>query len=200
MKEKEETVRVYNRHASKMAKKFNKIGPRSKDIKIAFSFTKKENPKVLEIGCGNGRDASEIIKFTNDYTGVDISKSMITLACKFLPKVRFEVADMENFNFPKNLDIIFAFASMLHLSKKSFGNVLKKAHQSFNNAGVFYISLKQDRYHKEIKKDKFGKRLFYFYEENDLRKLSLDNNFDIVFVNKQNILNVEWIDVVLQKK
>ena len=34
------------------------------DLEETFNLVGKKNPKVLEIGCGNGRDAREIIKRT----------------------------------------------------------------------------------------------------------------------------------------
>ena len=67
MKKKQQTIETYNATAENMAKKFSDIGTRVEDIIQVFSYIQKDIPKVVEIGCGNGRDASEILKHTPNY-------------------------------------------------------------------------------------------------------------------------------------
>lgn len=74
-------IRIYNENALAMADKFDAIGVRLADIEETLALVK-NNPKVLEIGCGNGRDAFEICKRTTDYLGVDASEKLIELARK----------------------------------------------------------------------------------------------------------------------
>jgi len=112
---KQQTINTYNNTASRMAEKFNDLGARVNDIKETFEATSKNNPSVLEIGCGNGRDAIEIIKYTNNYTGIDIANKFIEIAKENVPQGKFEVADIENYIIPNNLDTVFAFASFIHI-------------------------------------------------------------------------------------
>jgi SAM-dependent methyltransferase len=197
---KEITTKTYNLGAEKLSKKFNEIGPRTKDIKRAFSFFNIKNPNTLEIGCGNGRDAKYILKYTNKYLGIDISKEMIKLSKKFLPKVKFLVADIENITLPNKLDIVFAFASLLHLNITSIKKLLNKLHEKINNNGIIYISVKySDEYIEKIKIDEFGKRFFYYYGEEDFQKLAGKTKYKIIYTNRQNIKNVDWLTLILQK-
>jgi predicted TPR repeat methyltransferase len=76
------TIDTYNKTAKIHSDKFTKYGARIDDIERAFSCIKKSNPKVVEIGCGDGRDAEEIIKRTNDYLGIDLSEELIKIAQK----------------------------------------------------------------------------------------------------------------------
>ena len=193
------TIDAYNKAAAAYAKKFNEIGSRANDVTRGFSYFKRENPKVLELGCGNGRDAKEILKFTNNYLGIDASEEMIKLAKEYLPNAKFLVADAEEFDYPQNLDIIFAFASLLHFNRDSIKKILEKAHAAFNAEGIFYISVKKDNYHEKIKNDEFGSRTFYFYTEQDFRELAA-GKFDVVYVDEQNLRGTEWLTVVLQKQ
>ena len=88
---------------------------RVSDIDETFNLFSKSNPSVLEIGCGNGRDAAEICKRTNKYLGLDIAEKFIEIARQKVPQGRFEIADVETYDFPQNLDIVFAFASPLRV-------------------------------------------------------------------------------------
>lgn len=198
MNKKLETIKSYNKGAKILARKFNEIGPRTKDVEQGISFTNKKNPKVLEIGCGNGRDAKEILKFTNDYIGVDISEKMINLAKEYTSEGRFQTADIEEYEFPQNVDIIFAFASLLHFDKKSLNKIFNKAYDSLSNNGIFYISLKFGTHQEKVKIDEFGSRFFYLYTEKDIKELIKDK-YNILLTNKQNLKGVEWLTIVLKK-
>lgn len=103
MDKKQQTIDTYNATAGLMAKKFTGIGARVDDILQAFSYVKKSSPKVVEIGCGNGRDAREILNHTSDYIGMDVSSEMIRLTQEYLPEAtnKFVVADVEDFDFPE---------------------------------------------------------------------------------------------------
>src|SRR3989338_2033199 len=102
---KKQTVETYNKSVAGLAKKFSNFGPRVDDIKRGFSYVSRNNPNVLEIGCGYGREAKEILWHTNKYLGMDISEEMIKMAKEQVPEGSFVVADVENYNFPHNLYI-----------------------------------------------------------------------------------------------
>src|SRR3989338_82716 len=133
MDKKIQTIDTYNKSAQALEKKFDDLGARIFDIEEVFKLLDKVNNKVVEIGCGNGRDAEEIIKRTNDYVGIDISTELIKLAQKKVPKGKFLVADVTSFEFPEKIDIVFAFASLIHVNKEDLINVLDKIHKSFNS-------------------------------------------------------------------
>jgi trans-aconitate methyltransferase len=127
MDRKKQNFDVYSQNASSFAEKFDRIGPRVADVREVFSLIPKENPSVLELGCGNGRDASEILKHTNNYLGIDFSPALVELARKANPKGNFQTADFEDFEFPKDLDAVFAFASLIHTPKEVQVAVLKRS-------------------------------------------------------------------------
>lgn len=200
MDKKQQTIDTYNATAIKMAHKFRNIGARVKDIDRGFLLidNKKENIKVLEIGCGDGRDAREILLRTKNYLGIDISYVMIELAKGYNPEGKFEVADIENYNFPKDLDLIFSFASLLHSNKETIRDILKKAHVSLNDNGVFYISLKHDVYHEASKTDEFGTRTYYFYTPEIIKDLA-GNNYKTIWEDVNELRGQQWFTIALRK-
>lgn len=197
--EKKQTIETYNRSATAHAEKFNEIGARIKDIKKTFSYIKKLNPKTIEIGCGNGRDAKEIVNYTNDYLGIDLSEEMLKLAQQNNPEVKFKLADFETYRFPNKVDIVFAFASILHSNREYVKDILKKAHKALHSGGVFFISSKYGPYHKEIiDKESHGPKTYYFYSPEEIKKLS-PPGLKIVYQEIQNFRGIKWFNVILQK-
>lgn len=194
------TIDTYDGSALAHAQKFDEIGARAEDIKKALSYIRKIKPKIVEIGCGNGRDAKEIIKHTSDYVGVDLSKKLIELAKKNVPNAKFEIADLESYKFPERTDVVFAFASLLHSDKESVRKVLDEAFRSLSVGGVFFISLKYGKYHREtIDKEGHGPKVYYFYTSEDIQKLS-PPGLTKVAQNIQDFKGQKWFSIILQKK
>lgn len=172
MDKKWKNITTYNKSAKELAEKFDGLGGYPKEINRIFSLASQKNPKVFEIGCGSGRDSKEIMKYTNDYLGIDFSKELIAYARKNNPRANFKVADAEKFSFPKNVTAVFALASLLHSDKISLRRLLKKIFTCLNNDGLFFVSLKYGPYREELKKDSFGERFFYFYNLKTLKEIT----------------------------
>ena len=161
MNDKQQYTDVYNKQAKDLLKKYATFPARVEDIEMAFALLgEKENPFVVEIGCAQCRDGKEILNRTDRYLGIDISEEFIKIAKEEVPEGQFEVADAEVFEFPQGIDLIFAFASLLHSDKEALKSILDRAHAAMNLGGIFYLSLKSAPYQKLVKKDQFGTRVF----------------------------------------
>jgi SAM-dependent methyltransferase len=198
----QQTVDTYNKSAKEMAEYFKGIGSREYDVDLSIRLAgSPKEPKVLEIGCGDGRDAKEIVKRTPNYVGFDISEELIKLARDKVPGAKFEVADANTYEYSKGLDVVFAFASLLHLDKDEVKAVLQKVHAALRPGGIFFISLKySDEYREEVKEDQFGTRLFYFYNPKVITELAGDGyevaNLDKGFITGKKTV---WFEIALKK-
>ncbi len=200
---KQQTVDTYNKSAKEFAEYFRGIGVRKKYIDLAIKLAgDPKHPKIVEIGCGDGRDAKEIVKRTSNYIGFDISEELIKLARHHVPGARFEVADAANFAYPENLDIVFAFASLLHLNQDAVHAVLLKVHKALKPGSIFYISLKYSpEYKEELKIDQFGSRIFYYYSPEIITKLAGDHYVVIPEANELVTMGkTVWFEIALKKK
>ncbi len=198
MNKKDQTTHTYNAAADQMVLKFDKIGHRSNDIAETFSLIQKENPKVIEIGCGSGRDAEYIIKHTDDYIGLDISKRFIEIAQEKNPTKKFEVTDIEEYIFPNNIDVVFAFASLLHTPKDSLKNIFHNIFLSMNDGGVVRVSLKhKDTYTELTNYDEFGVRTYYYYSLGDIKEMNTE--FKIIKSEVEEKIGQSWLELILQK-
>ncbi|MEJ0073282.1 MAG: class I SAM-dependent methyltransferase [Candidatus Saccharibacteria bacterium] len=168
------TIDTYNHSADKLADYFAGFGSRVTDIDRAFELAGNPvQPTVLEIGCGDGRDAKEIVRRTPHYLGMDLSEELIKIARRNVPEGQFEVADMADYEYPPDIDIAFAFASLLHLNKSEVRTVLSGLVQALRPNGIFYISSKyRPEYAEEVQDDQFGRRLFYYYNADLIQELA----------------------------
>lgn len=202
--ENNETLDTYNRSANELAKYFKGIGPRVKYIEQALELAGKNDGSadVLELGCGDGRDAVAIIERTHSYTGIDYSVGLIGIAKEVLPAADFRVVDMQNFDYPyKTYDAVFAFASVLHMDKASLRDLMEPAARSLKTGGIFYITTRYaDQYSKKWVEDEHGKRLFYYYNPKGLASLA-KAHFEVAYEDiERGAGKASWIIMALRKK
>ena len=153
---------------------------------------------MVEIGCGDGRDALEIAKKTKWYEGFDPSIKLLELAKIRVPSVSFVKANALTYRYPKNIDVIFAFASLLHVCKNDLTTVMQKVYSSLRSGGIFYISLKEkSQYVEEVKKDKYGERMFYYYNPALIKDIAGDL-FTAVQESHQKIGGTDWFAIILK--
>jgi trans-aconitate methyltransferase len=198
MDKKTQTIQTYSQSAQALAEKFDRLGARTSDIEEVFALLSKDDPRVLEIGCGNGRDAEVIHAKTNAYLGIDASEGLVALAQTKVPDAKFQVADVETYVFPSGLDAVFAFASLIHSPKEVLRDVFVKIFDALNPGGLFRLSMKcSDVYREVTKQDEFGTRTYYHYSPEDL--VGLDSRFVVLKCVTQEYQNQTWVEVLLQK-
>lgn len=191
---------TYSKSAGSLGRHYDEIGERSGDIDLAFTLAgNPENARVLEIGCGNGRDARAILRNTPYYTGIDTSPEMIELAREKVPHGTFELADAVTYNYDGPYDVVFAFASFRHIAPGELGIVLKKIYDNLRVGGVLYISSNYDTYYREdVRKDSYGVRQIHYYNPDIIHHYSpqglkkVQELYDTIDGNK-------WFEVVLKK-
>lgn len=200
---KDATLETYNKSAKELSEYFRGIGSRVDDIDRGLQFAGKRDgdADVLELGCGDGRDAAEIAKKCKTYLGIDYSEGLIALARKMVPKAKFEVMSMTEFDYPKEgYDVVFAFASILHVSRDELAGLLSKIASSLRPEGIFYISSKEaNDYKEEWKEDQYGKRLFYFYNQEVIEGLG-GQDFEVVYSHRGIHGKTQWFELALKKK
>lgn len=197
------TIETYDKHAKEFATYFRSIKTgRKEDVSKAFELLgSRHSSRVIEVGCGDGRDAKLILEYTQEYTGFDPSIKLLELAQKNLPGVDFVVSDAVGFEYGENVDIVFAFASLIHINMDDMKKVFTKVHNSLNSGGILYLSLKgSDSYHEFIQEGKHGERLFYFYHPSEIREIA-QSRFEEVFFKEGFVTNgaKNWFEIALKK-
>lgn len=140
MKEKSLTIEAYD----KTSQIYSKTHFKAFWVK-EFQFYKKILPgkKVLDIGCGTGRDAAVFVKHKFDYLGIDASEGMLKVAKERIKNGKFKKMDFYKLSFPANsFDGTWAAASLLHIPKKKIKRVLKEIKRILKPSGISFTSFK----------------------------------------------------------
>lgn len=93
---------------------------------------------VTELGCGTGNLAEKFIADGFNYTGLDLSKSMLEIAAKKFPSGKFMEADMRNFNLPEKQDgCFFAGRTSAYLTgERDMEEALISIHKNLAQNGI----------------------------------------------------------------
>lgn len=189
---------AYNKAASVYRKKYERHDARAEDIDQALSYVGVKYPKVLEIGCAYGRDAVYVLTKTPHYVGIDICDEFIEMAKQEIEGGEFYCADVLEYDFPKNLDAIFSFASLLHLSKEEMSEIFGKVSAALVPGGVFFLSLKRRaEYQTAIDTDEVVSRRFYYYTRETLSDIA-PSDLKEVFYSEQERAE-DWLTIIFQK-
>jgi len=121
--------------------------------------------KVLDAGCGSGRDSLFFKNQGFQVTAFDASKEMVKLASELLDQ-KVLLMSFEDLSLTEQYDGIWACASLLHVEKAKLSRVVAELAKHLKDGGVFYISFKYGReeYWKEG-------RFFNHLDEDTLKEI-----------------------------
>ena len=189
---------AYDTAAEAYRQRYDAISPRVEEVDLVFTHINKKNPVVVEIGCAYGREARHIVTKTNRYIGIDISQKYIDMARVENPLANFVCIDIMEYVFEPGVDIVFAFASLLHNSKEDMTIVLGRIAKALNTGGVVLLSLKRrDQYETSVETDDLVSRRFYYYTRQTILD-SMPPELVEVFYNEQ-VRKQEWFTMLLKK-
>jgi SAM-dependent methyltransferase len=194
------SVQYYDDHAAALYQHYENIGTREGDIDLAFALAGDPfNARVLELGCGYGREARGILSRTPHYVGVDASTEFIDLARKYEPRGHFIAGNLLEYEFDGPLDLVFSFAAFRHLDQEEVTHALRKAYRALRPGGIVYISCNYGHQYEEyLHEDDFGLRLFYLYNPSILLRLA-GSGYTKVHEATDYIGGIRWFEVALQK-
>lgn len=106
-----------------------------------FSSLLSTSDKVLDAGCGSGRDSALLKNKGFDVTGIDISKGLLNEAKKEHPGINFIEGDLLKLPFSENsFDGVWAHASLVHLETvQDAQKAINEFHRVLISDGVVHI-------------------------------------------------------------
>lgn len=176
-----QTIAVYDQTASEYAKKVDKYGVPNERKK--FCTLLPEGGKILDAGCGPGRDSAYFIANGFSVVGVDLSENLLTIARKKAPEGQFIHMNLLNLDFPNaTFDGIWACASLHHLRHVDVPGVISRCYTILKDSGVLFLLVKAgsgEHLKKELSiPDK--KRFFSYYCTQHVTTILQDAHFHIL--------------------
>lgn len=156
------------------------------DGKFFFSMLPKQ-AKIMDLGCGPGRDAKIFSEMGCEVFGIDFSSKMIEIAQKNVPNATFLIKDIESIDFPaETFEGIWASAALLHIPKSNMALVFNKIYSFLKKEGILYISVKENTIDECLEPDhryKGLKKFWSFFQQNELITLLQNAGFTILKSN-----------------
>jgi SAM-dependent methyltransferase len=119
---------------------------RTRDVDVRAArdrFLRQVRPggRILDAGCGSGRDAAAFLAAGFRVDAYDASAALVERASAGLG-IAVPVLRHQEFERPNTYDGIFAFATLLHLSRAELPDVFARFHRALRQGGVLACSLK----------------------------------------------------------
>lgn len=166
------TIAVYDQIAFQYASKLDDYAPRPEQDNFVKLLS--PNAKILDAGCGPGRDCDYFIKHGLNVIGVDLSEKLLEIAKKRVPQAIFEKQDLRGLHFPDNtFDGIWACASLHHLKRTEIPHVLQIFSQLLKPNGILFILVKEGKGEADIAESLSSglSRHFVFFTLREVREL-----------------------------
>jgi SAM-dependent methyltransferase len=97
--------------------------------------------KILDAGCGSGRDTKYFLEQQYDVTAIDGSANLAALASAYTGQ-NVRTLKFQDINYDHQFDGIWASASLLHVPKSDIQDVLKKIYRALKKDGILYTSFR----------------------------------------------------------
>lgn len=198
------TINFYNRAYKSLIQNYESADISNTQTLLIKTFNKKN--KLLEIGCGSGRDTSFMTKKGFDVIGIDGSKNMIDEAKKIHPELSnklFHKTLPNDLQFDIKFDGIYSIATLMHLSKGDLEKTILKIYDLLNSSAKFLMSISLFR--DDIDENGFDKngRYFLILSFEEWINIFQNTGFKILETktNKDGLdrTGIEWLTMVVQK-
>lgn len=190
-----EAIDTYNKIASIYAKY-------TEDKLIQFQLARFESmlqgKRILDAGCGSGRDVLYFQEDGYDVIGVDLAEAMIEEAKKLAPGANLKNMDFRKMSFKDNsFDGIWSMTSLVHIPRDQIVSTLQEFYRVLDNNGVLYISVKRGQGEKEEIDEKYENtsRTFVYFEMKEMEEYLKEAGFTILSAECNDV----WVEVFAQK-
>ena len=190
-----ETIDYYNQNAEEY---FNKtVNVSMQSIYEQFEAYLKPGDKVLDLGCGSGRDSKYFLSRGYEVVSVDGSIEMCRLAGEYLNKEVRNIS-INELDYVDEFNAVWACASLLHVDMEAINDILHQIKKSFKEKGVLYASWK---YGDGVRID--NQKYYADYDEERIKKLFSSASLYVhrMWISDDNLVrDSKWLNVICVNK
>ncbi len=122
--------------------------------------------KILDLGCGSGRDVKAFLDMGYDVDAIDGSEKLARLASEYTG-IQVKYMDFSQLNESSVYDAVWACASLLHVTSQNLPNIMARIRRALKSSGVVYASFKHgdfegvrgERYYTDMTSERFAEVL-----------------------------------------
>ena len=160
-----------------------------------------EGGKILDLGCGSGRDSMNFMKLGYEVTAVDGAKELAKKASVLLGN-EVIVSTFEELELKEKFHGIWACASLLHIKREDLKTVLNNLYNNLEDNGVFYMSFKYGE--KEYVDDK-NRYFNCFTDESIISFINENTKYNILglYITEDKlgrVNEVKWVNLICNRK
>lgn len=202
----QDTIAWYNANARTYAKSVANMA--SFDLLAAFVNLVVPGGKILDAGCGSGRDAGLLQSSGFNVIGVDISTGLLAVARENYPEIEFTQGTLLNLPFENScFDGVWAHASLVHLETTEDVKIaLAEFYRVLKPNSILHIYVKQqlgtEKTSLVVDSISKSERFFRWFTKDELHNLLTDAGFTVISINDNigdNRPEVKWIHCLAKK-
>jgi len=137
---KNETLAYYEEHAEEFAA--HTLQADMRETQELFLKEVGEGGRILDFGCGAGRDSRYFAERGYTVTAIDGSAQLCRIASAYTG-LAVQRMDFAEFEAEAQYDGIWACASLLHVKREDLGALLGRLERALTAGGVLYLSFKR---------------------------------------------------------
>lgn len=192
-----QTLRYYNERAEAFC-----LDTRDVDLstfQVEFMGYLPEGGRILDLGCGAGRDSKAFLEAGFQVTAVDGSVELCRIASEFIGQPVL-CSTFQDYVPEEEFDGIWACASLLHIPSEELVGIMARLAGSLRRGGCFHVSFKYGDF-RGVRNGRF----FQDMTEDSLRKLLKDiSELEVVSTKISGDVRAGrekelWLNVLLRK-
>ena len=144
--------------------------------------------KILDVGCGNGKDCKYILEKGFNINGIDLSIGMLNIAKEKVPNCNFEIMDITEITYPDDsYDGIISNCSLFHIPVEELPKTLKSFKRVLKPDGKLLLILQEGNGEKMVEEPYRPGIYIYikYFSKNEIQKLLQEYGFEIDYLLKK---------------
>lgn len=158
------------------------------------------NARILDLGCGSGRDSKAFLDMGYSVISIDGSRALCDYATEFTGQ-EVVCMDFKDITYTNEFDGVWACASLLHLPVEELSVVFEKIINSMKGNAIWYVSFKygtaskirDGRYYTDLTEEKLEELLAPFSPK--ISFLELRTTLDV----RPSRNSEKWLSATLRK-
>jgi 2-polyprenyl-3-methyl-5-hydroxy-6-metoxy-1,4-benzoquinol methylase len=197
LKARNATIRYYDENADQYARQTMFL-----DLKHLYDPFLQQLPRgsrILDAGCGVGRDTRHFIEHGYIVVSFDASTEMVR-KCREYPHAYCIKATFDGIQFKEEFDGVWACASILHLTRHEATDAVLRLSSALKPGGVLFLSLKEGEGHRTSE----GRYFEYYSEKNVSDLYQRQGLLELLRLWKSTGTNgcdqADWLNLLLKRK